>query len=324
MAVPRCVLCCSLRGGIARTAGWSDGFRQVASFSSSVVISNGLQPSLEGLGPTSEPVDGRVQAWTRLALDSFKGSNPVWRATGHNEPVDGRVQTWTRHVSEQLSASEHRQDVHRNVCETIGLVQPTRMGDRFWQVSPRGVQVDGRGRGRHLLGVRQYAVVLTYYWVRSRVTSLVGLFVFPFVLAFLLGRAELSGLRFGHFYVFRGPGAVASGHTGSLPGCAQQSVLCPGGGKVGNQVKQTACRFLKAPQPTQRASSEREQSFKRGPRIGKVRFRLGVTSESGKHALARSLHRTHPCKTTSVLGSHGRPVLWRGGLLCVSSVVKVV
>ena len=120
MAVPRCVLCCSLRGGIARTAGWSDGFRQVASFSSSVVVSNGLQPSLEGLGPTSAPVDGRVQAWTRLALDSPKGSNPVWRVTGHDEPVDGRVQTWTRHGSDQLSASEHRQDVHRNVCETIG------------------------------------------------------------------------------------------------------------------------------------------------------------------------------------------------------------
>ena len=40
----------------------------------------GLQPSLDGLGPTSEPVDGRVQAWTR-------------------------------HVSDQLSASEHRQDM---------------------------------------------------------------------------------------------------------------------------------------------------------------------------------------------------------------------
>ena len=84
-----------------------------------------------GLGPTSERVDGRVQAWTRLALDSFKGSNPVWRATGHNEPVDGRVRTWTRHGSDQHSASEHRQNVHRNVCETIGHFQPTRMGDRF-------------------------------------------------------------------------------------------------------------------------------------------------------------------------------------------------
>ena len=84
-----------------------------------------------GLGSTSERVDGRVQAWTRLALDSFKGSNPVWKATGHNEPVDGRVQTWTRHGSDQLSASEHMQDVHRNICETIGHFQPTRMGDRF-------------------------------------------------------------------------------------------------------------------------------------------------------------------------------------------------
>ena len=73
------VLCCSLRGGFARAACWSDGFRQVASFSASVVFC-GLQPSLEGLGPTSEPVDGRVQAWTRLALD-------------------------------QLSAREHRQDM---------------------------------------------------------------------------------------------------------------------------------------------------------------------------------------------------------------------
>ena len=117
------------------------------------------------------------------------------------------------------------------------------MGDRFWQVAPRGVQVDGRGRGRHLLGVRQYAVVLTYYWVRSRVTSLVGLFVFPFVLAFLLGRAELSGLRFGHFYVFWGPGAVALGHTGSLPGYAEQGLLFLEGGKVGNQVLPKAFRF---------------------------------------------------------------------------------
>ena len=86
-------------------------------------------------------------------------------------------------------------------------------------------------------------MVLTYYWVRSQVTSLVGLFVFPFVLAFLLGRAELSGLRFGHFYVSRGPGADALGHTGSLPGCAEQGVLCQGGGKVGNQVLPKAFRF---------------------------------------------------------------------------------
>ena len=47
------------------------------------------------------------------------------RATA--EPVDGRAQAWTR------LALRH---VHRNVCETIGHDQPTRMGDRFWQVSP--------------------------------------------------------------------------------------------------------------------------------------------------------------------------------------------
>ena len=76
MAVP----CCPLRG----SAACGSESRLIGSLCSvSVVISNGLQPSLEGLGPTSEPVDGRVQAWTRLALDSFKGSNPVWRATGH-------------------------------------------------------------------------------------------------------------------------------------------------------------------------------------------------------------------------------------------------
>ena len=201
--------CCPLRG----SAACGSENRLVGSLCSvSVVISNGPRPSLEGLGP-------------RPSLSTV-GCKPG-----------------TRHGSDQLSASEHRQDVHRNVCETIGHVQPTRMGNRFWQVSPRGVQVDGRARGRHLLGVRQYAVVLTYYWVRSRVTSLVGLFVFPFVLAFLLGRAVVSCLRFGHFYVFRALGRTPLGYTGSLPGCAEQSVLCPGGGKVGNQVLPKAFRF---------------------------------------------------------------------------------
>ena len=119
-----------------------------------------------GLGPTSERVDGSGgggggggQAWTRLALDSFKGSNPVWKATGHNVPVDGRVQTWTRHGSDQHSASEHRQNVHRNVCATIGHFQPTRMGDRFKQVSRSSAVVSG-----------------DTYWVYG------CLFVFPFVL----------------------------------------------------------------------------------------------------------------------------------------------
>ena len=106
-------------------------------------------------------VDGRVQAWTRLALNSFKGSNPVWKATGHNEPVDGRVQTWTRYGSDQHSASEHMQDVHRNVCETIGHFQPTRMGDLFFGSFP------ARYSGRRLYGSTQWYC----------------LFVFPFVLA---------------------------------------------------------------------------------------------------------------------------------------------
>ena len=119
-------------------------------------------------------------------------------------------------------------------------------------------------------------MVLTYYWVCSRVALLVGLFVFPFVL-------------FGHFFVFRGPGAGASGHTGSLPGCAEQSVLCPGGGKVDNQVKQTACRFLKAPQPTQLKSQERAANRK-SP------LSTGSDVKSGKHALARSLHSVTPAR----------------------------
>ena len=76
------------------------------------------------------PVDGRVQAWTRLALDSFKGSNPVWRSTGHNEPVDGRVQTWTRHVSEPTQCQRAQaRHVHSEVCERIGRDQPIEVGE---------------------------------------------------------------------------------------------------------------------------------------------------------------------------------------------------
>ena len=47
-------------------------------------------------------------------------------------------------------------------------------------------------------------------------------------------RPELRGLRFDQFGGFRGPGADALGHTGSLPGCVERGVLCPGGGKVSN------------------------------------------------------------------------------------------
>ena len=146
------------------------------------------------------------------------------------------------------------------------------MGDRFWQVSPRGVQVDGRGRGRHLLGIRQYAVVLTYYWVRSRVTSLVGLFVFPFVLAFLLGRA-----------VYASGTSTSSGALGRTP-WGTQGLFQDARNKVFSvreEVRSTTrcCRrlfaFKGSVNSTQPASSEK-QSFTRRQR--------GVKSESTKQA----------------------------------------
>ena len=68
-------------------------------------------------------------------------------------------------------------------------------GRPFLAGSPRGIQVVGRGRRRHLLSVRQYAVLLSLR--------------LSFCPGFLLGRAELSGLRFVHFYLFRGPEAFA-------------------------------------------------------------------------------------------------------------------
>ena len=103
MAVP----CCPLRGS---TACGSES-RLIGSLCSvSVVISNGLQPSLE----------------TRHVSDSLKWAPTQCggpRAT--SEPVDGRVQAWTRHVSDQLSASEHRQDMFtgRSVKESV-LINP--------------------------------------------------------------------------------------------------------------------------------------------------------------------------------------------------------
>ena len=147
-------------------------------------------------------------------------------------------------------------------------------------------------------------MVLTYYWVRSRVTSLVGLFVFPFVLEFLLGRAELSGLRFGHFYVFRGPGADALRHTGSLPGCAERGVLCPGGGKVGNQVKQTACRFLRFRQLNS-TSFQREAKFHETAKGSEVRV------HQASHGYSTALFSGVSLVCQSDLGSSGSvPGVW--------------
>ena len=89
-----------------------------------------------GLGPTSERVDGRVQAWTRLALDSFKGSNPVWKATGHNEPVDGRVQTWTRHRRAIIPRTDGQRPKDRSV-----IFNPQGWETDFLAVFQRGIQV---------------------------------------------------------------------------------------------------------------------------------------------------------------------------------------
>ena len=91
------VLCCPLRRDFARSAGWSDGFLQVASLSASVVF-YGLQPSLEGLGPQ------RACRWSGANLDMTRlGPTQCQRAQA-------------RHV-------------HRCVCERIGRDQPKEMGE---------------------------------------------------------------------------------------------------------------------------------------------------------------------------------------------------
>ena len=181
---------------------------------------------ITGLGPTSVRVDGRVQAWTRLALDSFKGSNPVWKATGHNEPVDGRVRTWTRHGRAIIPKTDGA-----TTQGPIGHFQPTRMGDPFFSaVFQCGIQVVG------------------FTAVRSGIVSL------SFLLSWL-GRAGLSGLRFVHFYLFLGPEAFAylvylGVHMVSIrPTLRKVYSFLDSDGLI---VFRKACRFLKAPQPTQR------------------------------------------------------------------------
>ena len=54
---------------------------------------------------------------------------------------------------------------------------------------------------------------------------------------------EVPGLRFVLLHLSGGPGADALGHTGSLPGFAEQGLLFPEGGKVVVQVELTACRI---------------------------------------------------------------------------------
>ena len=71
------VLCCSLRGGFARAAGWSDGFRQVASFSASVVFQGLLNPHQTlGWAPTQS---GGPRATTSLSTVGCKpGHDTSW------------------------------------------------------------------------------------------------------------------------------------------------------------------------------------------------------------------------------------------------------
>ena len=116
------VLCCSLRGGFARAAGWSDGFSTGSEFLCFCCL---LRPP-------------------QASSNTGVGSNPVWRALGHNEPVDGRVQTWTRHVSDQLSASEHRQDMFtgRSVKGSVAI-NPIEMGEGAVSERPPVLTVSG-------------------------------------------------------------------------------------------------------------------------------------------------------------------------------------
>ena len=210
MAVPRCVLCCSLRGGIARTAGWSDGFRQVASFSSSVVISNGLQPSLEGLGPTSEPVDGRVQhdsPWTLLRAPTQSGGPQATTSLSTVGCKPGHDTARTNSVPASTGKTSTETSVRRSVTfnpqgwETVFLagISARYPGHRPWTWASLIGRTAVRSGIDVLLGTQ------SGHFASLRLSFCPG---------FLLGRAELSGLRFGHFYIFRGPGAVASGHTG--------------------------------------------------------------------------------------------------------------
>ena len=121
MAVP----CCPLRGSAAR----GSESRLIGSLCSvSVVISNGLQPSLEGLGP-------------RPSLSTV-GRNPVWRASGHQRAGrrSGASLDTTRLGPTQCQRAQARH-VHREVCERIGLDQPIETGEGA--VSERPPSFDG-------------------------------------------------------------------------------------------------------------------------------------------------------------------------------------
>ena len=109
----------------------------------------------------------------------------------------------------------------RPTCTTGGRSSRELTGNDPRTDRSRSTHKDGRPFWAGIPGSTQWYCRTIGYAVGSHRLSVSSSFLF---------------VLFGHFFVFRGPGAGASGHTGSLPGCAEQSVLCPGGGKVGNQV----------------------------------------------------------------------------------------
>ena len=160
------------------------------------------------------------------------GNDP--RTVGRRYHLESRVcseiQGWEtracRRVERKPGPRLVLRHLHRNVCETIGQDQPTRMGDRFWQVSPAvrsGIDV--------LLGTQS-----GHFAFRSlRLSFCPG---FP-------SRScctKLSTLR--ALLRLPGPwGGRLGAHRVSSRMRSEQGVLCPGGGKVNNQVLPKAFRF---------------------------------------------------------------------------------
>ena len=126
MAVP----CCPLRG----SAACGSESRLIGSLCSvSVVISNGLQPSLEGLGPRpSLSTVGR-----KPGHDTSRTNSPASRSTVGCKPGHD---TCRRATQCQRAQARH---VHREVCERIGLDQPIETGEGWSQRDPPVLTVSG-------------------------------------------------------------------------------------------------------------------------------------------------------------------------------------
>ena len=353
MAVPRCVLCCSLRGGIARTTSWSDGFRQAACFSSSVVILIGLQPSLEGSTVGRKPGHGTSRVTkSRRRIGRDQPTEMGERRVSERTPmVDGfRYPLATRHPhvsttggrqpdrSRQGGSQRDPRFVPLLFLVGIPAVRLWYPGirERMWSVRRTyvGRMQSVRRRTRYAASTRTFSSTVFSSRVSQRISHLSTFCHYEFWPVWYCTsrrpagwafRAEVRGVRYVHFYVFWGPGVYSSGHTGSLPGCAEQGVLFPGGAKVKVQVDPTACRFLKAPQPTQHDCSERGPCFQRGSRIGTVHIRLGVTSSLSSTPLHGHSTLSHQLvfSCSQVTLSSGSLVWWSPvGLHCVEGGVK--